>query len=144
MMRLSLGYPSREAEISILDDNPAEKALAGLEPVCSLEAFKAAREAAAQVFCHPALKEAAADIVRDTRIHQGFTLGASPRAALHLLEAARALALVRGRAYVTDEDLTVLAVPVLAHRIKLRDPRTQGAKLIREICLARVEGIKAL
>jgi MoxR-like ATPase len=142
MMRLSLGYPSREAEISILDDNPAERALDSLEPVCDPGEFNAARRAVSLVFCHPSLKEAVADTVRDTRIHQGFTLGASPRAALHLLEAARALALVRGRAYVTDEDLNVLAAPVLAHRLKLRDPRTQAAKLIREICLARLEGIK--
>ena len=88
------------------------------------------------------LKEAIADIIRDTRIHKGFVLGASPRAGLHLLEAAKALALVRGRNYVIDEDLALLAVPVLAHRIRLRDPRAQGDKFIREICLARISGIK--
>jgi MoxR-like ATPase len=142
MMRLSLGYPSREAELSILDEKPSEKALACLERVCTPKDFMAARETAAGVFCHPVLKEAIADTVRDTRIHRGFSLGASPRAALHLLEAARALALVRGRTYVTDEDLSVLAAPVLAHRLRLRDPRAQAAKLIREICLARIEGIK--
>jgi MoxR-like ATPase len=141
MMRLSLGYPSREAELSILNENPSEKGLAGLKPACGLADFMAARAAAAEVFCHAALKEAIADLVRDTRIHRGFTLGASPRAGLHLLQAARALALVRGRAYVTDEDLVALAAPVLGHRLRLRDPRAQGEKLIRELCLARVEGI---
>jgi MoxR-like ATPase len=70
-------------------------------------------------------------------------LGASPRAGLHFLEAAKALALVRGRDYVIDEDILVLAVPVLCHRVKLRDPRAQGNKIIREICLARLNGIKA-
>ncbi|MDR2177914.1 MAG: MoxR family ATPase [Treponema sp.] len=144
MMRLSLGYPDREAELSILDENPQEKALADLQPVCGAADFMAAREAAAGVFCHPALKGAIADIVRDTRIHRGFTLGASPRAGLHLLGAVRALALVRGRTYVTDEDLSALAVPVLCHRLKLRDPRSQADKLIREICLARIEGIKTV
>jgi MoxR-like ATPase len=94
------------------------------------------------VFCHGALKEAIADLVRDTRVHRAFSLGASPRAALHLLEAARALALVRGRDYVIDEDVSALAGPVLAHRLKLRDPRLQGEKLIRELCLARINGIK--
>jgi MoxR-like ATPase len=58
------------------------------------------------------------------------------------LEAAKALALVRGRDYVIDEDLTVLAVPVLAHRVRLRKPKAQGEKLIREICLARTSGLK--
>jgi MoxR-like ATPase len=152
MMRLSLGYPDREAELAILEENPAERGLAALEPVIKLSDFLSARKMAAAVFCHTALKEAIADIVRDTRIHQGFTLGASPRAALHLLEAARALALVRGRNYVIDEDLAVLAPPVLIHRLKFRasgntalsgaNSQTQGDKLIREICLARIDGIK--
>ncbi|MDR3139963.1 MAG: AAA family ATPase [Treponema sp.] len=143
MMRLSLGYPDREAELSILEENPAEAGLARLEPVLTAGEFLAAREEAARVFCHPGLKGAIADIVRDTRLHRGFVLGASPRAGLHFLQAAKALALVRGRAYVTDEDLSALVCPVLAHRIKLRDPRAQGDKLLREICLARIEGIKA-
>ncbi|MDR1899971.1 MAG: AAA family ATPase [Treponema sp.] len=144
MMRLSMGYPSREAELSILDENPAEEGLDKLEPVIRLDDFLAVQKAASEVFCHSALKEAVADIVRDTRIHRSFILGASPRAGLHLLEAAKALALVRGRDYVIDEDLSALAVPVLTHRLKLRDPRAQGDKLIREICLARINGIKTI
>jgi len=140
MMRLSMGYPDRDAELAILDENPAEEGLAKLEPVISPDAFMEAKRAAHAVFCHPALKGAIADIVRDTRIHKGFTLGASPRAGLHLLEAARALALVRGRDYVIDEDLSVLALPVLAHRVRFRNPGN-GEKIIREICLARISGI---
>jgi MoxR-like ATPase len=142
MMRLSLGYPDRETELSILEENPAEYALNKLEPVLPAADFLAAQAAAAAVFCHPLLKEAIADIVRDTRIHRGFLLGASPRAALHLLDAVKALALVKGRGYVIDEDITAMAIPVLTHRLKLRDPRAQGDKLIREICLARVNGLK--
>jgi MoxR-like ATPase len=145
MMRLSLGYPDRDAELAILEENPGravQDGSSGLEPVIRIADFLAARKAASEVFCHRSLKEAAADIVRDTRIHRSFILGASPRACLHLLDASRALALVRGRAYVTDGDLAVLAAPVLAHRLKLRDPRAQGERLIREICLARIDGIK--
>jgi MoxR-like ATPase len=142
MLRLSLGYPDKETELSILEDNPSEKALNALAPVLGAADFFAARAGAAAIFCHPALREAAADIVRDTRIHRAFTLGASPRAALHFLGAVKALALVRSRDFVTDEDLTAMAVPVLAHRVKLRDPRSQGEKIIREICLARLDNIK--
>jgi MoxR-like ATPase len=69
-------------------------------------------------------------------------LGASPRAGLHLLGAAKAFAFVKGRDFVIDEDLALLAVPVLAHRVRLRDPRAQADKFIREICLARIDGIK--
>jgi len=142
MLRLSLGYPDRDSELSILEDNPAGKILSELEPVLGVTDLLAARDAAGAVFCHQALKEAVADIVRDTRVHRSFTLGASPRAGLHFLEIVKALALVRGRDYVIDEDLLVLAVPVLAHRVKFRDPRAQGDKIIREICLARLNGIK--
>jgi MoxR-like ATPase len=142
MMRLSLGYPDREAELSILEDNPSQTALAELEPVLKKKEFIEARDAAAGVFCHQSLKEAVADIVRDTRGHREFTLGASPRAALHFLDAARALAFVRGREYVIDEDLLTLAVPVLTHRVKFRDPSAQKEKIIRAICLARLDKIK--
>ena len=142
MMRLSLGYPDRESELSILEDNPAGQALNSLEPVVAMEDFIAARVAVAAVFCHQGLKEAVADIVRDTRDNRSFFLGASPRAALHFLEAVRALAVVRGRDYVIDEDLLVLAVPVLSHRVRFRDPKAHGDKIIREICLARLSKIK--
>ncbi|MDR2796538.1 MAG: AAA family ATPase [Spirochaetaceae bacterium] len=141
MLRLSLGYPDRDAEIALLSDTPSETALRELEPVISTGDFIAACGAAVRVFCHSALKEAIADIVRETRTHKSFSLGASPRAALHFLAAARAFAFVRGRAFVTDEDLTNLAVPVLAHRLKLRDARGDCSKLVREITLSRVEKI---
>ena len=142
MMRLSLGYPDRESELSILNDNPARKALNDLEPVLAAEDFLAARGVVAALFCHQSLKEAIADIVRDTRDNRSFVLGASPRAALHFLEAAKALALVRGRDYVIDEDILVLAPPVLAHRVRFRDPRAHRDKIIREMCLARLDRIK--
>jgi len=144
MMKLSMGYPDRDAELSILDENPAEAGLAKLEPVIRLVDFAAAKKAAAAVFCHEAIKEAIADMIRDTRIHKAFSLGASPRAALHLLSAAKALAFVKGRGFVIDEDLALLAAPVLSHRVKLRDPRLQSEKFIREICLARLAGINGI
>ena len=141
MMKLSMGYPDRESELAILDENPSETGLSRLEPVIRLTDFIAAKKAAASVFCHQSLKEAIADMIRDTRIHKGFSLGASPRAGLHLLSAAKAYAFIKGRDYITDEDLATLASPVLAHRIRLRYPRSHGGKPIREICLARIDGL---
>jgi MoxR-like ATPase len=141
MMKLALGYPDREAELAILEENPAEEGLAKLQPVIRVTEFIAAKKAAASVFCHNAIKEAIADIIRDTRIHKSFSLGASPRAALHFLAAVKARAFVKGRDFVIDEDLALLAAPVLAHRVRLRDPRTSGEKIIREICLARIDGL---
>ena len=152
MMRLSLGYPDREAELSILEDNPAGKILDNLQPVIKTGEFLKIQQAVKTVFCHPSLREVIADIARDTRIHRAFTLGVSPRGALHYLEAAKALALIKGRDYIIDEDLLTLAVPVLSHRVRIKshsDLRSGNQKasvnaetLIREICLARIGSIK--
>ncbi|MDR0410205.1 MAG: AAA family ATPase [Spirochaetaceae bacterium] len=141
MLRLSLGYPDRGAEIAMLSDTPSEAALRKLEPVISVEDFLAARAEAASIFCHDVLKEAIVDIVRETRTHKSLLLGSSPRAALHFLAASRALAFIRGRSFVTDEDIAALAVPVLSHRLKLRDARDVRDKIVREITLARIEKI---
>jgi MoxR-like ATPase len=144
MMRLCLGYPDREAELAILAHNPSETVLSRLEPLIRAKDFLAAQEEAAGLFCHPSLLGAVADIVRDTRTHSAFLLGASPRAGLHVLAAARARALIRGRAYVTDEDILTIAAPVLLHRMKLKEAlaseaKADGEKLIQEICRARLE-----
>ncbi|MDR2510191.1 MAG: AAA family ATPase [Spirochaetaceae bacterium] len=137
MIKLSLGYPEREAEIAILDENPAARPLESLKPVISIEEFCALQTAVEAVFCHPLLKGAIADIVRDTRVHSAFSLGASPRAALHFLALVRARAFITGRNFVTDEDINELAVPVLAHRLRLRDPGADAACVIKEITTAR-------
>jgi MoxR-like ATPase len=146
MLRLSLGYPDREAELAILEENPSETALNQLEPVISTADFLGLQREAAAIFCHPALRAAIADIVRDTRTHRAFLLGASPRAGLHFLAAARSLALVRGRSYVIDEDLITIAAPALFHRLKLKDigatSQAGEQNIIRELCLARLEGIQ--
>ncbi|MCL1993904.1 MAG: MoxR family ATPase [Spirochaetes bacterium] len=144
MMKLSLGYPDREAELAILEESPAEQGLVKLNPAISLADFTAAAKETGEVFCHKAIKEAIADIIRDTRIHRAFSLGASPRAGLHFLAAAKSLAFVKGRSFVSDEDLAALAGPVLAHRVRVRDPKTSAGNFIREICLARLAGLAAL
>ena len=141
MMRLSLGYPDRDSELTILEDDPSLNALLSLDPVVSVAAFLEAQEEVERVYCHPELKKAIVDIVRDTRVHKGVSLGASPRGGLHFLKAARALAVVRGRDFVTDEDLAQIAPFVLAHRIKLRDPRLYAEPLVREATLERIERI---
>jgi MoxR-like ATPase len=142
MMKISLGYPDRDSELSILDDNPSENLLDSLTAVINVDDFISAQESVSKIFCHPSLKEVIADIVRDTRKHKSFILGASPRAGLHFLHAAQALAFIKGRDFVNDEDILSLVCPVLAHRIRLRDPRNSAEKILGEIGLARIDGIK--
>jgi MoxR-like ATPase len=144
MLRLSIGYPDRENEIAILNEQPAA-ALPSLYPAVSLEDFMKARQAAADIYCHDALKAAIVDIAHATRAHKALSLGASPRAALHLLAAAKAYALVKGRAFVTDDDIKALAPAALAHRLILKDARSPSLtadSLVSEICaevLSKVE-----
>jgi len=135
MMRLSLGYPHKEAELEILDINPSELVLTHLQPVISVQELIQSRALVDQVFCHPGLKEAIVDLVRATRNHSDIRLGASPRSALHLLKAARAYAFVKGRDYVVDEDIITLSPFVLAHRLKMTDPRTDPSPLLRRLAL---------
>jgi MoxR-like ATPase len=147
MMRLSIGYPDLASEIAILDGKSSETTLRELRPVIGARDFLLAQESAANVFCHPALKEAIAGIVRETRARDSVALGASPRAALHLLAAARALAVVRKRAYVTDDDIASLAVPVLAHRLKLKNTRAEKDEceaLVKEITGSQLERVRAV
>lgn len=141
-LRLSLGYPDKETERKILVDDPSVRELPKVESVVSVSRFKSAQKAVDSVHCHASLLDAISDIVRDTRVHRGVALGVSPRGALHFLKVAKALALVRGRDYVTDEDLIAVGPPALAHRLKLRDPRLRAETLIREICLERIDAIK--
>jgi MoxR-like ATPase len=141
MLRLSLNYPDRDSEIALLNGTPSAEVLRELRPVVTSGDFLAACRTARAIFCHGALKEAIVDIVRETRAHRGIALGASPRAALHFLAACRAHAFIKGRSFVTDEDIAVLAAPVLAHRLRFRDVRGDSAKLVREIAFARIEKI---
>ncbi|MDR1866669.1 MAG: AAA family ATPase [Treponema sp.] len=144
MIRLSLGYPSREAELRIVAQNPGENMLDMLKPIITVEDILQTQHAAQVLFCHPTLQEVIVDIVRDTRTHEALLFGASPRAALHLLAAARAHALTRGADFVTDLDIAKLAIPVLAHRLKVRNPRTRPETIVQEICYERLNHIKAL
>jgi MoxR-like ATPase len=138
LMRLSIGYPAPEAELSILADNPAA-VLRGIHPVCGKNDILEAQAAAGRVYCDPKLTRAIIDISSATRAHRSVLYGVSPRGSLMLLQAARALALLKGRAYVTDQDLVETAPLVLAHRIKLKDVRVRAEDLTRELVLAAVK-----
>jgi MoxR-like ATPase len=142
MVKLSLGYPERDAEVSILEENPAEDVLAELKPIVSVEEFLSLQQSVRKVFCHKLLKEAIVDLVRETRSHRAFSLGASPRAALHLLAISKSLAFLRGRSFVIDEDISHVASAALAHRLKLRDVHSDAYKIIRELTLEHISAIK--
>ncbi|MER5734111.1 MULTISPECIES: MoxR family ATPase [unclassified Streptomyces] len=117
MARVSIGYPSAEAEYRMLDVHGAVNPLDDLQPVAHAHEVLKLIEAVRAVHVADAVRRYAVDIVAATRSHPDLRLGASPRATLHLLRAARASAALAGREYVLPDDLQALAVPVLAHRL---------------------------
>ncbi len=133
MLRLSLGYPDERAEAAILHEDPAETVLPGIHPMVTVSDILAARQEQKTVFCHPSLEQALVSLVRATRTHPAFQLGVSPRGVLHFLHAARSLALLRGRSWIEDDDITDLAVPVLCHRIIPKDARTDIPQLVTRL-----------
>ncbi|MEU3398291.1 MoxR-like ATPase [Streptomyces filamentosus] len=117
MARVSIGYPSPEAEFQMLDVHGAVSPLDDLQPVAHAHDVLKLIDAVRSVHVADAVRRYAVDIVGATRVHPDLRLGASPRATLHLLRAARASAALAGREYVLPDDLQALAVPVLAHRL---------------------------
>ena len=117
MLELEIGYPTREAEIEILEGHGRTSKLNDLSPVADAPTVAGMIEACRNVHVADSLKRYIVDLVRATRDHADLALGASPRAALALLRAARAAAAAHARDYVVPDDIKELVVPVLAHRM---------------------------
>lgn len=119
MMKLSMGLPSREEELAILNRYMEEEPLDSLESVLTLEQLRQAREEANHTFVHQSVREYMVDIVEGTRNGDGIVMGVSPRGSLALLRCVKAYAWLQGRNYAVPDDVKAVAVPVLAHRIMM-------------------------
>jgi MoxR-like ATPase len=117
MARISIGYPDRASELSMLDSHGSSSPLDELRPVAHASDIRALVVAVRDVHVSPAIRNYIIDLVNATRTSAELRLGASPRAALHLLRASRAFAALDGRDFVLPDDVQALAVPVLAHRL---------------------------
>jgi len=117
MARLTVGYPSIESELDMLDLQETSDPLDTLRPVTDAAQVKALIETVRRLFAAPGIKRYVVDLVTATREDPGLRLGASPRAAIQLLRAAKALAAMDGRDHVLPDDVQQLGVPVLAHRL---------------------------
>jgi MoxR-like ATPase len=116
LARVSLGYPSADQEVVLL--RGGHQPMATTAPVCSLAELLAAQQTTAGVHAAEALLGYVVGVVQATRTHPLAEVGASPRAGLGLLAAARAHAALQGRGFVVPDDVQALAQPVLAHRIQ--------------------------
>jgi MoxR-like ATPase len=120
LLRLRIGYPDREAELAILDSQGVDPLTADeLEPVTSAETVAGWIHELGRVHVSSELQGYIIDLVEATRHHRDLMLGVSPRGALALQRASRALAAGVGRSYVVPDDVKALAVSVLEHRLLL-------------------------
>jgi MoxR-like ATPase len=145
LLRTSLGYPSAEDEVRILEEQLHGHPLTRVRPVISLEDVAAIVGAVELVYADPLLRQWIVDLVRVTRELELVQVGASVRGSLALERCARAWALLHGRTFVAPEDVERLFVPVIAHRLVL-DPtfvvegdlsREAAAEQVYRTCLER-------
>lgn len=126
LMRISMGYPDRADELTILNHIEGDNPIAGLQAVMDIENIVTMQNHVKAIVVHELLKGYIMDIVEASRRDENIKLGVSPRGSLALQRAAKSFAFVQGRSYVLPEDIQTMAVPVLAHRIML-SPKGKSA-----------------
>ena len=119
IMKLSVGLPDKEEEVDILNKYMETDPLDTLESVVSKDELLKARDAAMRVKMHECIPDYIASISQASRNHPEISLGISTRGSIALMRCAKAYAFLSGRDYVVPDDVKAVAVPVLAHRIKL-------------------------
>lgn len=119
MMKLSMGFLNKAQEVEVLSCYMEADPLDSLTKVLELADIVAMQKESNEVYVHKCIMEYIASIVEATRKYAGVIMGVSTRGSLALLKAAKAYAYIQGRDYVVPEDIKVLAVPVLAHRLAL-------------------------
>ncbi|MBN1276690.1 MAG: MoxR family ATPase [Deltaproteobacteria bacterium] len=129
LLKIHLGYPDRNEEISILNRFQEEDPLPGLNPVTEPEDIVELQQIRKKILVSRPVQEYITDIVRATRGNPALRYGASPRGSLGLMRSGQALAALRGRDYVLPDDIKYLAGPVLAHRLILKEEeRLRGGR----------------
>ncbi|MEO8394512.1 MAG: MoxR family ATPase [Chloroflexota bacterium] len=139
LVALSLGYPSFEDEVSILEREEHSDPLDSVEPVVSADAIISIQEAVMAISVTRALKEYIVQLAAATRTHGDVVLGMSPRGGAALQRCAQALALIKQRTFVTPDDLKTAALGVMPHRIMARDRRPETARGVVEQVLKSVK-----
>ena len=141
LMRIDVGYPTREQEKEVLDRRRARKSDdVRIEPVSNPPMVLALQAAIEEVHVDDDVERYIVEIATRTREHSQVEVGASPRGSLALLKLGRARAALKGRDYVVPDDIKEIAVEALAHRVLLKpDPWIKGvrtASIVREVLAA--------
>jgi MoxR-like ATPase len=118
-MRISLGYPTREEEVAIMDRREKVDPIDELKAACLPKDLVALQQRADSIYIDHLVKQYIVDLSNATRSHREAALGVSPRASLSLMKGAKALAMLHGQDYVSPDDVKSIAVAVMAHRVLL-------------------------
>lgn len=125
LLKISMGYLDKQEELAILNRFKGSNPLDALKNVCDGQDIQDMCAEAKNVFVHESLMNYIIDIVVKTREHENVAIGVSPRGTLNMINAVRAYAYIKGRQYVTPEDVKKLAVSVFAHRLVLKHGMTR-------------------
>jgi MoxR-like ATPase len=128
MMRIAIGYPSSDVEAEILATHGVHSTLNDIGAVADALTVRGMIERAREVHVAPAVRRYIVDLVEATRRHPDIYLGASPRASIMLLRAARAVAASEERDFVIPDDVKALMIPVLAHRVIVTADAVMGGR----------------
>jgi len=142
MVKISLGYPERSAEAGMLAAHESGDKVLALAPVATAAEVLAAQDGAARVMASEPLREYVVRLLWRTREDPRVELGASPRAGLLLLRAAKAHAMLQGRDHALPDDVQALAEPVLVHRLVMAPEYPRGAA--RDVVADAVTSVRAL
>ena len=141
LLKAQLGYPNREEEIQIMEQFQEKNHFEEMAVVTTPEEMLELRQARCGIRVSAPIKEYIADIVRATRSHAAVEFGASPRGSLGLMKAGQAQALVRGREFVLPDDIKSLTVPVIAHRLVLKQQERLRGEDSRALLVSILEDI---
>ncbi|MBQ9761678.1 MAG: MoxR family ATPase [Oscillospiraceae bacterium] len=136
-VRLSMGYPSAEDELAMVQNRQAGNPLDALRPMFTAEDLVAMQEAVAQTYMKESVVRYIVDLIGATRNHPDILRGASPRATLAMTAMAKSIAQLQGREYVTPTDVQTVFIPTIAHRILL-SPGAEGRSMTAEQVLRNI------
>lgn len=151
LMKFSLGYPTVDEELRMLDLLQRKHPIDSLAAVVTAEELLACQQTVREVYVDEKIRRYLMQIVHDTRGHEDLSLGASPRASIALFRTSQAMAAMRSRNYVQPDDVKRVASPVLTHRVILK-PESRLRKVtaaqviedvIAEIAVPTLEGEQA-
>ena len=131
LFRVEVGYPDRSGEVDMLELHSKDEV--SPQVITDTEEIVGIQSQLNTVYATRELQEYVIDLVRESRQHPDLVLGASPRAAINLMKAARARALMSGRNYMTHEDIQGVAVPVLGHRLIIRPEAEMDGRVVDQI-----------